>query len=340
MSFRILINATKNRFNFIKGTIILLLFSVTLAYGQGGGVGSTRGDVGGTGGNRSIKGRLQLPGVDTTKVRFRVTLESNDSQTMFTTTDANGEFNFNGLTAGEFRITVEGNNEYETAREAVYIDRATGSSVNIVPIYMKLKPSADPAFADIPKPAVELYIKGMEAARKGDSKKAIENFNAAIAAHPSFAQAFTELGVQYLKKGELDKAAEALQNALKLKPDSFEARLNYGIVLLQKRDFANAETQLREAVKLRDSAATPHMYLGISLLSQKKNDEALAELEKTITLPGGDNLALAHKYLGGLFWGRDNKRAADELEKYVKLSPKAEDAERIRNTIKELRSKQ
>jgi len=56
---------------------------------------------------------------------------------------------------------------------------------------------------------------------------------------------------------------------------------------------------------------------------------------------GGENLALAHKYLGGLYMStHKNKEAADELEKYLKLDPKAPEADRIKGTIKELRSKQ
>ena len=35
----------------------------------------------------------------------------------------------------------------------------------------------------------------------------------------------------------------------------------------------------------------------------------------------------------------DYKQAADELEKYVKLEPKAPDAKKVRYTIKELRNK-
>jgi Tfp pilus assembly protein PilF len=60
-----------------------------------------------------------------------------------------------------------------------------------------------------------------------------------------------------------------------------------------------------------------------------------------VILHGGENLALAHKYLGGVYMStHKNKEAADELEKYLKLDPKAADAERIRGTIKDLRSKQ
>jgi hypothetical protein len=34
-----------------------------------------------------------------------------------------------------------------------------------------------------------------------------------------------------------------------------------------------------------------------------------------------------------------NKEAADELEKYLQLDPKAKDADQIRGTIKDLRAK-
>jgi TolA-binding protein len=55
---------------------------------------------------------------------------------------------------------------------------------------------------------------------------------------------------------------------------------------------------------------------------------------------GGGELAVAHYYLGGIYWGRkDYRRAADELETYLRLAPDAENAARVRATVKELRSK-
>ncbi len=86
--------------------------------------------------------------------------------------------------------------------------------------------------------------------------------------------------------------------------------------------------------------ATAHMYLGIALISQRKNDEAELELHRAVSL-GGDGVSRAHYYLGGIYWGkREYKRAADELETYLKLAPSAPDAERLRTTIKGLRDKQ
>ena len=118
-----------------------------------------------------------------------------------------------------------------------------------ISINLKLKGSgaaADPAFAKVPKPAQELYAKGLESAAKNDNKKAAEQFSSAIALYPEFTQALSELGVQYLKLGQPDKAAEPLKKASDLSPKDFTTRLNYGIALFGKKSYGEAETQLRE----------------------------------------------------------------------------------------------
>jgi tetratricopeptide (TPR) repeat protein len=96
---------------------------------------------------------------------------------------------------------------------------------------------------------------------------------------------------------------------------------------------------LRQAIQKNDAGWAAHMYLGVTLINLRRYDEAEKELLRALNL-GGDNLSLPHYYLGGIYWGRrDYKRAANELEKYLQLSPKAPDAERTRAAIKELRSK-
>jgi protein O-GlcNAc transferase len=191
----------------------------------------------------------------------------------------------------------------------------------------------------VPKPALERYDKALNLARAGDSKAAIEELKGAISLYAEFALAYNEIGAQYLKLGQLEQALEALRSAVKLAPEAFNPRLNYGIALLNKKEFSQAETELRRALKKNDSSPTAHMYLGMSLISLRKLDEAEKELQRAVTL-GGDQIGLAHYYLGGIYWGRrEYRRAADELETYLKLAPQAPDAERVRNTIKELRSK-
>jgi regulator of sirC expression with transglutaminase-like and TPR domain len=74
-------------------------------------------------------------------------------------------------------------------------------------------------------------------------------------------------------------------------------------------------------------------------MSQQKIDAAQTEFLNVIK-SGGDKAALAHRYLGGIYWRNKHYReAADELDKYLKLEPHVSDADKIRNTIKELRHK-
>jgi tetratricopeptide (TPR) repeat protein len=106
----------------------------------------------------------------------------------------------------------------------------------------------------------------------------------------------------------------------------------------EKQALTEAEQALRQALRLKYPGPNPHYYLGLTLIRFKKYGEAQAEMESAIA-NGGDSLALAHRWLGGLYMqSKRNKEAADHLEKYLQLEPKAADADRINNTIKELRS--
>jgi uncharacterized protein HemY len=100
---------------------------------------------------------------------------------------------------------------------------------------------------------------------------------------------------------------------------------------------SDAEQHLREAIRLKAVGPNAHYYLGLVLIRTKKYGEAQAEMEAAVS-NGGENLALAHKYLGGLYMSnKRSKDAADQLEKYLQLEPKAKDADQIRHTIEDLR---
>ena len=81
------------------------------------------------------------------------------------------------------------------------------------------------------------------------------------------------------------------------------------------------------------------LYFGIALIYVKNYGEAETELRRAITI-GGPKVSTAHYYLGGMYWQTGkNQQAADELEMYLKLEPKAANAEKVKSTVKDLRSK-
>jgi tetratricopeptide (TPR) repeat protein len=319
--------------------------------------GSSRGLSSGDG-THTIQGRVFFPsGQSLNGTTVKVNLESiNATGGSSTTTDQDGSFRFNNVRAGNYAVVVEAGKEFEAARESVSIDPG-GTSGPITSITIHLRPKVDasnPAFAGVPQTALDFYQKGVAAAQKGNPKSAAEFLGKAVAAYPNFPVALSDLGVQYMKLGQMDKASETFEALLKLKPNDATAHLDLGIayynlstpLLTEKKlDESNqklgqAETQLREALKLKSPGPTPHYYLGLSLIKLKQFDEAQKEFELAIG-NGGENLAQAHRYLGGLYQrAQKNKEAADELEKYLKLDPKAPDADHIKEIVKGLRGKQ
>ena len=318
---------------------------------SGGGIDTT-----GTGGDHVIQGRVFLPSGRISDARISVLLESTHSRTLSVLTDPNGAFRFTSLIAGSYTVVVEGTEQYEPARESVYIEQATGRTVREAPrvatVYVNLRPKrsansgesrppgvVDASLANVPKPAADLYLKALEAARKKENEHAVDLLKGALEFYPDFRLAMSEMGALYLKLKRPEKAVEPLRAALRLAPDDFPTLLNYGIALYDRKEFSEAEAQFRKAAQRNASSPMAHFYLGVILLKRRETEEAEKELRAAV-VSGGDGIAVAHYYLGGIYWGRqDYKRATEELETYLRLAPDAPEAERVRSTIKELRAK-
>jgi tetratricopeptide (TPR) repeat protein len=330
----------------------LLLISVAVC-GQGSGINST-----GTGGSHVIKGYVFFPSGRKADGSIEVKLQTLNSGEITVMADTNGSFTFSNLASGNYTIIVNAGPDYEIARDSVLIERdlsppgsvgAGSGTTRRYSVMINLQPKIESgrakasvinaALADVPDEARRLYEKGLELAGAGDTLKAIDNLRAAVSLYPKFPLALNELGVQYLKTGQFSKAIVALTSAATFNPDAFAPKLNLGIAMLETNRFSEAEKQLREALRLNQSIPTAHMYLGVTLAKLHNDPEAERELRNAIN-SGSNQVGLAHKYLGGLYWRQHNyHQAADELETYLRLTPNAQDAEQLRATIKDLRNR-
>jgi tetratricopeptide (TPR) repeat protein len=331
----------------------MLLLS-TSAHAQGSGKSTT-----GTGGIHLIQGYIFFPsGRRADAGSIMVKLQSLQYAELQVIPDSSGAFTFSQLAPGSYTVVINAGNEYELYNESVLID----SDLNLSRMGVRLPPNPqrhtvmahlqlknrpgigkpgvlNAALAAVPDKARKLYERGVAEARSEEAAKAASSLKEAVTLYPNFPLALNELGVQYLKLRQVTKAVEVLKEACKLSPDAAPARLNLGIALLENKEFAPAEQQIRESLKLNNNSATAHMYLGISLLRQTKYEEAETELV-TATQANAAQLGMANYYLGGLYWRKkDYTRAVEQLEKYLASTPNAPDAERVRNTIKDFRSR-
>lgn len=331
----------KLKLMFISACLGALFSSMASAQGIG-----DRNRAGDSEGNYTIKGRVYLPDGKPAQ-NVRVDVDSTDTGGKYYYTDMDGVFQTGNVRAGNYTIsaTVQG---LPTEREFITIGREAPAGQTIaVTLFLRNEGqkkgdfySNNPRFKEVPKPALDKFKKGMEKLQKDDAKAAIPLFDEAIAAFPQFAPAYYEKGVAHLKANEHDAALTALVKAIELQPDYTEAKYYVGYVQYLKKNYEVAAAIFDDVVKIKADMPEAEMYRGISLYHLKNVDAAEASLKKTVGMPAGARLPMAHLYLGQIYiTKKKNAEAAVELEKYLELVPKAPNAEKLKTTIADLKKK-
>jgi Tfp pilus assembly protein PilF len=338
------------QFSLVACSVLLIASCASSARAQVGGIDSDPGDPG-TGGKNTVQGRIFVRGGNRLERRAKVRLRSMNSGEQFVIADDTGAFTFRRLSGGSYTVIVDAGEEFETASETVDIIepmRRRNDPGIVVPVTIYIEPkgrgartaigTVDASAGGVPDAARELYKQALESAQAGDRKKAIAELKQAVVIYPNFMTALNELGVQYLALKQYKEAVEALRLAIKIAPEAFYPRLNYGIVLLQLKDYKAAAAELQIAVQKDSSSAIAYFQFGRALVNLGNYDAAERFLKQSISM-GGDDVVEAHRFLAAVYIEtQKGQRAADELEVYLKLAPKAADADRIRTVIKDLRS--
>ena len=263
----------------------------------------------GNGGQNSIQGDIITPSGKRLDRQVTVRLSTMRGE-LTTTSNGNGTFVFRQLTGGRYVITVDAGEAYQPATETIDIPHSGGSMARVGQDYsvqLYLRPSSGAPVTkgvvsanDPPKAALDLYNKALESVKDGHRDKAIEQLKGAIAIHPTFVAALNGLGIQYMKLGNYQAAYEAFSNALKLTPDSFTLHLNCGMTLYSLNRYPEAEAQFATALLKNEASGPAHIYRARTLIALNRLDDAAKDLTRAVEI-GGDDLQIAHRYLGGIY---------------------------------------
>lgn len=200
---------------------------------------------------------------------------------------------------------------------------------------------------------------------KGELVEAINWLERASAS--GSASAHQNLALAYEDQGDLDKAAQHYASALQLQPDDVMTRANYGLLLVKQNKPQEAIRQLEQAREgaqgnrpallaignglrragANDAAlvamenavntgepATPALLSELALAQRTagKREQAVATLQKVIAMD--ERYATAHYLLGNML-AADRKfaEAKKHYERYLKLEPQGEHAERAKERL-------
>jgi TolB-like protein/Flp pilus assembly protein TadD len=165
--------------------------------------------------------------------------------------------------------------------------------------------------------AYDAYLKGryfFNRPSDDNLKKAIEQYEAAVASSPDFAPAYSGLSDAYLWAGYNEgfmtaaegkrKAMAAAEKAVGLDPDSAEAYASLATFkLFYERDWAGCERDFRKSISLNPNYAFAHDQFGMALAFTGRYEEAVAEGRRAAELDPLSPQILIDAVMAPLFQG-------------------------------------
>ena len=180
--------------------------------------------------------------------------------------------------------------------------------------------------------AYKEYLKGrFYVDRHSDEggRRAIEQFNKAIAIDPNYALAYSGLAdinvfisdTTIPPREAMPKAKAAAMKALELDTTLAEAHASYGLVLWRyEYNWQEAEQELKRAIELNPNNAWSHFIYCDYLRSAGRHEEALAEARKALEI---EPLSLIYNRTVGYYLAElgQYEEAIRQLQKTLELDP-------------------
>lgn len=132
--------------------------------------------------------------------------------------------------------------------------------------------------------ARKLMQEGLEAARQGQTERALELLRQATATDPRYAPAHNNLGVHLRLQGDLEGAEAAFRQALQADSFDFYCRFNLAALLYDSGRYHEAAPMAEQAVLADPTSAAAEALLGRSLLALGYGQRALEHLQRAQTL--------------------------------------------------------
>jgi len=186
-----------------------------------------------------------------------------------------------------------------------------------------------------PKDAKKAYEKGMDAVKKRKFEDAQNNFEKAVELYPKYAEAWYELGRLRASQDQFDIARGSFEQAIKADPKFVLPYLSISLLELQAKRWQELADVTEKTVKL-DPFDYPQAYFFNSVANFNMRNLEVAEKSglEAERLDTRNQFPQVHHLLGMILADRkDWDGAAKRLRNYLKLSPKAENADQVRNQL-------
>ena len=192
-----------------------------------------------------------------------------------------------------------------------------------------------------PKEAKKSLEKGLNAVKKNKLADAQKEFEAAVGAHPKYAEAWFELGrIQSLQNNQ-EAARASYQKAIEADEKYINPYLGLASMEMGKQNWPVVKELSEKIIKMnRYDFPTAFLFGVVANYNLQDAEEAEKLCRAGIEIDGAHRLPKMSHLLGILLAGKqDFKGASEHLNTYLKFAPKANDIEFVKKQLAEIDGK-
>lgn len=291
----------------------------------------------------SIRGTLRAATDESTVTSIKVELRRFSGEVVgLVFTRSNGEFEFGGLTSGEYVLHVD-EDGFESVREKVEILQASRVGIQL---YLKkpLRLGQQPDGPSVSARELALSRKARDSLRKGrqqlfdrnDPTGSVGHFRRTLTEAPDFYEAQHLMAIAFMDMGQFAEAEKALRECIDASKGKFaDAHFALAAVLSNGQRFTEALAAARAGIAIDAAAWQGPFELARALFHVNQVDEAAQQLQ----LVRERNPAFAPAYLLSVnvnLRRRNHPAVLRDLEEYLRLEPAgvmSQQAREMRDTL-------
>ncbi len=256
-----------------------------------------------------------------------------------------GKFRFKRILPGAYTVIVFVPGRGET-RKTIDIGPSVADKKGRVEIALRLdesKMTPDRSSLvslrelSIPQSARDEYAKAARQLETRDVDAAIKHLNRAVEIAPQFAAAWNHLGTIAYQTRRYEDAEKFFRRSLEADAEAYEPLVNLGGVLATLGRYDEAWNYNLHAVLRRPNDALAQSQMGMTYFGLNRLDLAEKYLLEAVRLDPG-HFSLPQLLLAEIYLHRGQKaKAANVLEDFLRRHPDWPLAEKMRDTISQLR---
>jgi len=140
--------------------------------------------------------------------------------------------------------------------------------------------------------APDAQTRALLAVARDDLDGAIARYREAVERDPGSADQHNDLATVLAKKGQDTEAFAEYQEALRISPEMYDANMNVGALLSRQNRMAESIEHFAAAERLRPKSAEPAVYLSLAYNAAGRTDDALAAIQRAMSISRDDANAL------------------------------------------------